>query len=89
MSTNPTPTERVQQAQALLYALAGDPKAQDFIPVVTMSDDQMETFVYQLGNLLSLVVKTAEVTARVSKARAEQRAYELSRLEHLAGLAKQ
>jgi len=89
MSTNPTPTERVQQAQALLLWFAGDTKAQDFIPVVTMSDDQMETFVYQLGNLLSLVVKTAEVTVRVSKARAKQRAAEVSRLEHLAMLAQQ
>lgn len=89
MSTNPTPTERVQQAQALLLWLAGDTKAQDFIPVVTMSDDEMATFIYQLGNLLSLVVKTAEVAVRVEKARAKIRANEVSRLEHLAMLAQQ
>ena len=85
MST-PTPTERVQQAQALLLWLSGEQS--DFLPVVTMPDDEMATFLYQLGNLLSLVLKTTEVTVKTSEARAQVRAGEISRLRKMAGLVQ-
>jgi len=89
MTTNPTPSERVRQAQAMLLPLAGDPKAFDFIPVVTMSDDEMGTFINQLANLVTMLVKTSEVTVRVIKARQAVQAAEVSRLERLTNLAKQ
>lgn len=83
MST-PTPSDRVNEAIALLIHLAEN----DCQAVKGMPDYQMVHFVHHIGNLISFVNKVAEATIETNEVRARVRESEVSRLRALIGQAE-